>query len=216
MSKSIIDDGFRHELVENALFTGTYEIPEIQPLPDTVPLPEKLLPFDKRRLSDNYRQWIHFYLFDKRFQQLITSTERYLGELACFDGVITPDASLYRDMPVAVQIANTYLNRAVGHYLQRNGIPVICNVRWSTKASYAFAFDGAPVHSTLAVSTHGCLKGKENKYYFEAGLAEMMTRLEPKRVVVYGVMPDSIFSPYANAVQFAHYPSNFATTHGVV
>lgn len=212
MSRSIIDDGFRHELVEGALFEGPYDIPVVQPLPDAVPLPASLLPFDKRRLTDDFHQWVHCYLFDTRFRQLITGTEKYVGEIARFDGAISPDPSLYRDMPIATQIANTYLNRAVGHYLQRRGVPVICNVRWSDERSFPFAFDGAPRRSTVAVSNHGCMRSREDRYWFERGFDEMLMRLEPKRVVLHGTMPQEVFGRYGSLVEISHHPSSFSAS----
>lgn len=208
MSKTIIDDGFRHELVEGALFDGSYDIPVIEPTPNTVPLPKALIPFDKRYQTSDYHQWVHCYLFDFRFRQIIADTEKHLETIAPFDGFITPDPSLYRDMPLATQIANTYLNRAVGHYMQRMGIPTICNVRWGDQRSFDFAFDGAPKKSTVATSNHGNLRGKENLYWFERGFDEMMARLQPERIILHGTATKGLLERYPNSV-IAIYPSSF-------
>jgi len=35
-----------------------------------------------------------------------------------------------------------YRNRAVGYWLQSNGIDIVPNVRWSDERSYSFAFEG--------------------------------------------------------------------------
>ena len=215
MSKTIIDDGFRHELVEGALFDGPYDIPVIQPLPDGVPLPDSLISFDKRRQTNNKHQWIHCYLFDFRFRQLITNTTAYIDELRDFDGFISPDPSLYRDMPIATQLANTYLNRAVGHYMQRMGIPTIANVRWGDERSFPFAFVGAPHRNTVAVSSHGCLRGRKNLYWFERGFDEMVSQLEPTRVILHGKLTSGITNRYPNLL-IATYPSSFSVTHEVV
>lgn len=208
MPKSIIDDGFRHELVEGAVFDGSYDIPVIDPLPDRVPLPVALIPFDKRLQVTDRHGWVHCYLFDFRFRQLITDTERYLETIRLFSGFITPDPSLYRDMPIALQIVNTYLNRAVGHYVQRMGIPTIANIRWGTDSSFPFAFVGAPTNSTLATSNHGSLRGRENLYWFERGFDEMICRLKPKRVILYGNLTKGLRDRYPG-VQIAVYPSSF-------
>jgi hypothetical protein len=56
MSRSIIDDGFRSELVEGALYEGPYDIPVIETLPEQVPLPVSLIPFDKRNQTADYDQ----------------------------------------------------------------------------------------------------------------------------------------------------------------
>lgn len=214
MSKTIIDDGFRHELVEGALFDGSYDIPVIAPTPNTVPLPKALIPFDKRYQTSDYHQWVHCYLFDFRFRQIITDTEKHLETITPFDGFITPDPSLYRDMPLATQIANTYLNRAVGHYIQRAGIPTICNVRWSDERSFDFAFAGAPTNSTVATSNHGSLKGKENLYWFERGFDEMMMRLQPERVILHGTATKDLQSRYPDSA-IAIYPSSFQSSRKV-
>lgn len=208
MSRSIIDDGFRPELVEGALYEGPYDIPLIEALPEQVPLPASLIPFDKRNQTDEHNQWIHSYLFDFRFRPLITNTDKYVETIRRFSGFISPDPSLYRDMPIATQIANTYLNRAVGHYMQRMGIPTVANVRWGNQKSFDFAFAGAPHGSTVATSNHGSLRGKENLYWFERGFDEMACRLEPKRVILHGNLTDGLRERYPN-MEIAVYPSSF-------
>lgn len=208
MSKSIIDDGFRPELVEGALYEGPYDIPVIESLPEQVPLPASLIPFDKRNQTKDHYQWVHSYLFDFRFRPLVTNTDKYVETLRGFSGFISPDPSLYRDMPVATQIANTYLNRAVGHRVQRMGIPTVANIRWSDQRSFDFAFAGAPHNNTVATSNHGSLRGKENLYWFERGFDEMVCRLEPKRVILHGNLTDGLAGRYPG-LEIAVYPSSF-------
>ncbi len=208
MSKSIIDDGFRPELVEGAQFEGPYDIPVIEALPEGVQLPMSLIPFDKRNQTDDHDQWVHSYLFDFRFRPLVTNTEKYVETMRLFSGFISPDPSLYRDMPLATQIANTYLNRAVGHHMQRMGIPTVANVRWGDQRSFGFAFAGAPHKSTVATSNHGSLRGKDNLYWFERGFDEMACRLEPKRVILHGNLTKGLRERYPD-IEIAVYPSSF-------
>lgn len=208
MSKSIIDDGFRAELVEGAQFESPYDIPIIEALPEGVPLPLSLVPFDKRNQTENHNQWIHSYLFDFRFRPLLINTEKYVETIRLFSGFISPDPSLYRDMPLATQIANTYLNRAVGHHMQRMGIPTITNIRWSDQRSFDFAFAGAPHNSTVATSNHGSLRGRENLYWFERGFDEMVCHLEPKRIILHGNLTEGLCERYPN-IEIAIYPSSF-------
>ncbi|MBQ9064981.1 MAG: DUF4417 domain-containing protein [Blautia sp.] len=61
----------------------------------------------------------------------MTATTRYIDVLKLYDGVITPDCTMMIGQSPCLQQANTYMNRAVGFYLQRQGIPVIPNIRWS-------------------------------------------------------------------------------------
>ncbi len=86
--------------------------------------------------------------------------------------------------------------RALALWLQNNGVEVIPNVRFGDERTFSFCFDGIEGNKTVAVGTHGCIKRKEDKIFFKAGLAQMVQRLSPKTIIVYGAAPDSIFKPY--------------------
>ena len=212
MLKNKIDDGFNPELVSGAFFDGLLEIPHIK-RPDKIIIPSALIPFSQRNRSDNYKEFVHFYEHDKNFATVLTAAKEHFDCLKKFQGVISPDCSLYRDMPLVLQIANTYMNRAIGHYLQSKGLYVIPNIRWGDERSYTtiglpekFAFLGVPKHSIVSIGTYGCIKSKENKIYFTEGLEAMLDELEPEVVLVYGGMPDSIFTKVKDGTKFVHYP----------
>ena len=212
MLKNKIDDGFNPELVYGAFFDGNLGIPQIE-RPDKIIIPSALIPFSQRNRSNNYNEFVHFYEHDKNFATVLTATKEHFDCLKKFQGVISPDCSLYRDMPLVLQIANTYMNRAIGHYLQSKGLYVIPNIRWGDERSYTtielpekFAFLGVPKHSIVSIGTYGCIKSKENKIYFTEGLEAMLDELEPEVVLVYGGMPDSIFTKVKDRTKFVHYP----------
>jgi hypothetical protein len=117
-------------------------------------------------------------------------------------------------MPLVLQITNTYFNRAVGHYFQTKGLKVIPNIRWSTKKSFDFCFDGADEKGIVSISTHGCIKSIESKYHFRQGLEQMLIRLKPKTVLVHGWMPDEIFKDYLKETEFRNYHSLIAAKRG--
>ena len=48
-----------------------------------------------------------------------------------------------------------------------------------------FCFDGIEKGKTVAVGTHGCIKKKDGKEHFKAGLSELVKRLCPKTIIVY-------------------------------
>lgn len=204
MKKAILDDGFNSELVVNAIFDGILEIPQLEK-PKEIIIPTTLIPFSQIKRSKDKTETVHFYEYDKKFLNALNSTKELLAQLKDFSAIISPDCSLYRDMPLCLQIANTYLNRAIGHYLQSNGLYVIPNVRWGDERSYAttelpekFAFLGIPRNSIVSIGTYGCIKSRENKHYFKEGLSAMLEELNPKVVLVYGGMPDSIFNDFKN------------------
>lgn len=133
--KCIIDDGFRADLVEEAVFTGILEIPRIE-APKRIVIPEGIIPFTQRSRSTDHREFVAFYEYDLKFYDILAATDKYVDQLRLFPGVISPDCSLYRDMPLCLQIANIYMNRAVGHYLQSKGLYVIPNIRWGDERTY--------------------------------------------------------------------------------
>ena len=171
-----------------------------------------MTPFTKRNYVDSYDTAICEYEHDYRFANLIYDPEAVYEDISRFSAFITPDASLYIDMPLCLQIVNTYFNRAVGAYFQSRGEYVIPNIRWGDERTYTtcelpekIAFLGAPKHSIVSIGTFGCIRSAENKYYFKAGLEAMLIELEPVVVLVYGRMPDSIFKDYAGSTQFIQY-----------
>lgn len=216
-NKAIIDDGFRADLVVGATWRGTLELPQIE-RPTEIRIPSALIPFSELHRSEGYAEAVHFYEHDRRFSDVLTCTDEQLAELQKFSAVISPDCSLYRDMPLCLQIANTYMNRAVGHYLQQHGVYVIPNVRWGDERSYTscvlpekFVFLGIPKNSVVSIGTYGCVKSRENKHYFREGLAAMLDELMPEVVLVYGAMPESVFGDFSARTQFVNYPDWIST-----
>ena len=112
-----------------------------------------------------------------------------------FEAVLTPDFSLYLDMPAAMKIWNTYRNRALGAYWQTSGLTVIPTVSWAEPASYTYCFDGLPKDATLAVSTNGCHRDTNATNTWRDGMTELLNRLTPSHLIIYG---QPISHDYAN------------------
>lgn len=220
-NKNLIDDGFRADLVKNATFDGLLEIPSIKKN-EAIIIPKDTIPFSLMNQTKDYTEFVIFYEHDIKFADLLLATDEYIDQLSNFQGVISPDCSLYRDMPLVLQIANTYMSRAIGYYLQQQGIYVIPNVRWGDERSYTtcelpekFAFLGLPKHSIVSIGTYGCIQSKINKHYFKEGLRAMLEELEPKVVIVYGSMPDSIFGEFLSKTKFVQYNDWITKKKGV-
>ncbi len=210
-SKNLFDDGFHPELVEGALFDGILDIPTLKP-PEDIVIPKTLIPFSKRKQSKNHDEFVCFYEYDIKFRDVLTSVNQFLPELKQFKGVITPDCSLYRDMPLVLQLANIYMNRAIGHKLQSEGLYVIPSIRWGDERTYSddylpekAAFLGVPKNSILSISTYGCIKDLDDRRYFACGLWSMLDTLRPHTVLVHGPMPEDIFEPFDEDVHFVQY-----------
>lgn len=206
--KNRFDDGFQSYLTEKANFVGKIKMPEIIAM-NNIDIPKKLIPFNNIKRSKDKRGYIHFYIHDKLFEDFYNNIPKLLNLLSQFDGVITPDCSMAIGQLNYLQMTNTYFNRACGVYLQQNGIPVIPTVRWSDENSFEYCFNGLPKNSILAISTHGCIKSNKQKQMFKIGLNEMINRLSPSDIIVYGYMPAFIFDDFKNRTNFHRYPNHF-------
>lgn len=207
--KTVFDDGFQAYLTEGATIVGKPGIPMLMDL-DNTQIPKDIIPFSSVQIKGSM---FIFYMHDKEFSTVLTATQKYIDLLKLYDGVITPDCTLAIGQSQCLQEANTYMNRAVGFYLQKNGIPVIPNIRWSDESSFEYCFLGVHKGSMVSVSTHGCITSQEERKMFKIGLGAMIETIEPKIILVHGYMPNEIFGEYNNQVEFHRYASQFERTH---
>lgn len=143
----------------------------------------KLIGYDKVNQSEDYEKIVHFYLDDYRFESIYNNPEKKIETLKQYKAVLTPDFSMFVEMPVALQLFSTFKNRWVGAYLQEQGICVIPTVRWGDLTSFNFCFDGIEKGSIVAVSTIGI---KKEKSHFMLGYNEMLSRIKPSEIICYG------------------------------
>jgi hypothetical protein len=183
-------DVFRAFLLKDAQIVGEWDMPFVRA---SERVPNQLVSFDKFKVGSDRDKWVHFYIHDCQFERVWNRPQHYLEKLKHCQGVISTDFSLYTNMPLAQQLWNTYRNRTLANWFQRNGIEVIPNVRWGDEKSYTFCFDGIEPGKTVAIGTHGCIKKKQDKLEFQRGLEAMLERLYPETIIVYGNAPEKLF-----------------------
>ena len=204
-------DVFHAFMVRNADFDGNEEIPCVK---TTSLIPRRLIPFSKAISEKDYSGFVVFYENDEKIETFWRNPNKYLPILKRFDGVVTPDYSLYYDMPYAMQVWNTYRGKAVGAWLNDNGIPVIPNVRWGDERSFDLSCLGVEKNSTIAIGTHGCIKSLAYKQLFSQGFNFVLQKLKPKTVIVYGRAPDRLFCiAKLYGVDIIAFESNFGISH---
>lgn len=210
-ARSGCKDVFHAFMVESATYEGDLEIPCIAPEEQT---PKKMVSFTKAIRGADPEAWIHFYEDDASFERLWNRPNKYLPLLQKHKGVISPDFSLYRDMPLVMQCWNVYRSHAVAVWLQRNGVPTIANVRWGDKRSFDICCTGVPHNAAIAVGSHGCIKLIRERQFFSDGLSHIVQTLNPRTIVVYGIAPDSIFGEYkASGIEVLQFDSDCMIAH---
>ncbi|MCF0107857.1 MAG: DUF4417 domain-containing protein [Bacilli bacterium] len=212
MKKMKMDDDFQNYLVEGAIFDGDADIPCMLTLNNIV-IPKSLAPYTARKRIKNKNVVLHCFIHDFQFSNLITETRKHVEELTEFDGIICPDPTITIGGSKTINQAQIYFSRAVGFYLQKNGVFAVPCIRWGDQSTYDYCFLGVPKNYIVAISTHGCImpcrvNNNELRNAFIKGLPVMLERLKPKYVIVYGGMPDEIFGPYKSKTQFIHFDSD--------
>jgi len=159
-------------------------------------IPEDLVLFGTentaKNLKNSERKSVHFFEFDYLFEPTIRSEIKATKRLETFkkyQSVILPDCSIYTNLPLPVQQYQTYKSRAFGIFLKNNGINIIPSVRWGDKYSWDFCFEGIKKKSLVAVGTLSALGTESDKNNFHTGFIEMINRLEPISIIIYGKLP---------------------------
>ena len=113
-----------------------------------------------------------------------------------------------------MQLWNIYRSRAIGFWLQANGVKVIPNLRFGDRRTYRICCDGIEKHCVIAVGSHGNFKLVQDREIFLKGLDVVVKRLQPSTIVVYGVAPEKYFKKYKDAgIEIVQFDSDFATSH---
>ena len=181
--RSRTDNGYNLNILDKKSTDGFYQMPIIEC--DNF-IPKQIKSFNYALSSSEYDCGIHFFIDDYQFERVWNSPFDYVDKLQEFDCIFSPDFSLYTDMPIAMKIWNVYRSRLIGQFYQNCGLKVIPTISWCEKDTFAFCFDGIPKKSVVAVSTIGVKQSEKAFTIWKDGMDEMIKRIEPKTIIVYG------------------------------
>ena len=132
---------------------------------------------------------------------------RYLNKLKKFNGVISPDFSLYATMPLVMQKFHVYMGRAIATWLKDNGVKVIPNARLGDERTYDFALEGLYKNDVIAIGTVGSYKRLDERNLLIPAIKKTLETLEPSDAIIYGTMPKEIDKTDYPNTQFHVYES---------
>lgn len=171
------------ELFDRTESEGFYQMPVIHAERF---IPTDLMGFNYALSSRNKACGIHCFVDDYQFERLWTDPVKYVEALAEYECFLSPDFSLYLDMPMAMKIWNVYRSRLIGQYMQQCGLTVIPTVSWAEPDTFDFCFDGIEKNGTVAISTVGVKRSEKGFKYWHQGMDEMIKRLDPHTILCYG------------------------------
>ncbi|MBE6933404.1 MAG: DUF4417 domain-containing protein [Ruminococcaceae bacterium] len=188
MSLEAVQRNGHNLFLPECVSTGLYDTPVLAPVqsPDVL----DWIAFN-RAATDKQREkhGVHFYIDDYLFERVWHDPHRYAKLLAEFPAIMTPDFSLFTDYPRAVQIYNHYRKHRLGAYWQSLGMTVIPSICWSDEDSLNWCFDGEPVGGCVSVSSVGTQKNPAARNLFLMGYREMMSQLQPEKIIFFGDVP---------------------------
>jgi hypothetical protein len=135
------NDTYNLGIIDNENVTDFWQMPIIK---NDNYIPNNLIGFNYAKTSKDKNVGIHFYLDDYQFERLWNKPEDYTDILKQYECILSPDFSLYMDMPMPMKIWNIYRSRLIGQYYQNQGIKVIPTLSWAEPETFKFCFEGIP------------------------------------------------------------------------
>ena len=149
-------------------------------------IPDKLIGFNYAKSSKDKVGGIHFFIDDYQFERVWNYPEKYVDVLSEYECILSPDFSLYMDMPMPMKIWNVYRSRQIGAYYQSCGIKVIPTISWAEVETFKFAFKGIEKGSIVAISTIGVKEDVNALKIWTEGIKAMMNEIQPSLILCYG------------------------------
>ena len=180
---------------------GEYRIPQIKPVTELYVKDWIGFNYVASSMKPRATTGVHFYIDDYQFERVWNQPWRYSKTFKEFGAVMSPDFSTYLDFPKAVRLFNHYRKHWCGAYWQEMGAIVIPTIEWGTKEDYSWCFDGEPEGGIVAVSNVGIMRDKELRANYMEGYKEMLIRLQPKEVLMFG----HTFDDYPGPIHYIKY-----------
>ena len=174
----------KQELIRNEFETaGKYQIPLIRKQDidlDTI----NLIGYSDTNRDDkeNAYKTVHFFTYDWFFDKVYENAADLAKKLRQYYALLSPDFSMFTDMPKALQIYSVFKNRWCGAYWQSLGLRVIPTISWGDESSFEFCFDGVEQGATVAVCTYYRENCEEE---FMLGYNRMLEVIKPQSILCY-------------------------------
>lgn len=150
-------------------------------------IPKKMISLNYAKTTKNIQDYyIHFFIDDYQFERVYKYVDKWFNILKNSNGIISPDFSLYANMPRAYQVFQVYKTRFIESYYSNKGVKVIPRITWSDKESLDYVLDGLDNIEVFAVTTNGLKYYKELQKEFIENLLYVIEKLNTKKVLIIG------------------------------
>ena len=168
-------------------FTSHNQFPVVQPYHGAIP--EVMMAVHRlSRKSDSFLKTCcgSFFTSDANFERFWTYPYKYLAFLRKLQNVVSPDFSIYTNMLQIQKLWNSFRNKLLSAFYQRNGIPLIPAPSWGDLNNIELYMEGWPQHSIISINSTGVRLDKRCRYVWLEGYHAMLDILNPIHILRYG------------------------------
>lgn len=191
---------------DKTIRSGKYDIPLLKPYDGIIP--ENFITISEAKYSTDNATGVACFDDDKVLLRLLKNPDKYIQYLRNHPCTAEPDFSLKSKDPLSCQIMSIFSAHILASYMENHGIQIIPTMMWSDKRSYEFCFDGHSRGGIVMVSTIGTLRDERSRMYFKDGFLEMLKRISPEAVILYGDINDMIMSWMPKGLDIHHVNHN--------
>ena len=168
-------------------FTSKNQFPIVEPYSGDIP--ELLCSVHRlRKKSESLLPGIccHFFTPDSNIEPFWNNPFRYLQWLRRFGYVISTDFSLYTNMVFIQKLWNSFRNKLLSAFYQRNGVNLIPAPAWGDLVNIELYMEGWPKSSVIAINSTGIGCDKRCRHIWLDGYNAMLDILKPIHIIRYG------------------------------
>lgn len=172
-------------------FTSQNQFPIVHPYLGDIP--EKMQSVHRlTRKPDSYlKQYCgSFFTTDSNFERFWTFPNKYLDFLRKLQCVLSTDFSLFSNMLQMQKFWNSFRNKLLSAFYQRNGISLIPAPSWGDLPNIDIYMEGWPRDSVIAINSTGVGKDKRCQHIWLEGYYAMLEILNPRHILRYGAFID--------------------------
>lgn len=203
------------EFCSSAFFCGQYGIPLIKKY--TEDWPQRFTVLSEMGSTGQKDIGIATFDYDYLLDNLVSNPSVYVERFLTYKCVCEPDLSIKVGDPLAIAIANSFRSHCTSYYLLQHDCKVIPTIKWSTPDTYDVCFSGYEKGGSVIISTIGAIRDERSRMYFVRGFREMLNRLSPDSIGLYGDHPkwiEDLVPSQLDVHYFCHERFNRMRGHG--
>lgn len=190
------------EYSPNAFRAGKYGITRLRKY--TGCLPHRFITLQEVNAGGGSQVGVLGFSYDYELDQLESNARKYVQIMNKYLCMGEPDFSMRIGDTLGNFVSASVRSHNIAFYYQENGCSIIPTMKWADEPSYEVCFDGYEKGGAVLVSTMGAIRDERSQMYFKNGFYEMLKRISPDAVILYGEMKDWMAKLFPTQLEVRH------------